>query len=215
MSSVSDLNSDSRTFGVPGIFKNQRRAGDGWRQRESVLRRMLLKARYGVSPGIFEPRSGIRRDRSNWVWMLVDETFPVVCEDDTMIAYRAITRRGRFIWYVYRNGKEHGYHARSSTVEAAFEEARAAIDARRAARLDWEHVLAFARDLRAGRAKATVRRSDAYASPLCDEGVDRFMETLRLAHVEQMNGRALAWLMLLDGQIGYVLHAYLKRVGAL
>ncbi|MEL6234272.1 MAG: hypothetical protein AAFR46_07670 [Pseudomonadota bacterium] len=190
------------------LFHNQTRALEKPRQPAKTLQRWL----HTEGSALLGPGSGaLRRDRADWVEMWVDWSHEASSACGRMTAYRAITRRGRPIWYVFRTGKRKGYHSAAAIPEAAFAETLRATQGRRDTRADWKTIRAFARDLRLGRVRATVLREDAYASALCPEGVDRFLEAMRLAHFTHAPGWLMAWLMLIEPQIGFVLRATLHR----
>lgn len=152
--------------------------------------------------------------RSDWVPLYYDRGNAVTSDDGSQTAYRAITTRGDLLWLVFSAGKTRGYHAEDACPFDACHTARCALNRRRAIKQnDWQEVRQLARALRQRRIKMDVRIADAEASPLCEMGTRYFLRRIGRPSVKRMSGFTLAWLMLLDGQLGFVLHQAAQRQG--
>lgn len=151
------------------------------------------------------------RKRENWVPMWVDLGNRVTCETGQAFALRAISDKGELIWFVRQDGQRLGYHSEETDPFAAMAEARAARNARRQVRQNWDQVKQLRGDVLKGRRKFTVDIEDAYASPLCRLGVDGFMRRLGLGRVKRIPARLLALLAIFDEQVGFVLWQAAKR----
>lgn len=149
--------------------------------------------------------------RSDWVSLYYDRGNAVTSDDGSQTAYRAITTRGEKLWLVFSAGKTRGYHAESDCPFDAFIEARDALYRRRQVRANWDEVRALARDLRLRRITFEVLRSDADASPLCAMGTRHFLRRVGIPNIKRMSGFWLAWLMLIEPQLGFVLHQAASR----
>lgn len=150
--------------------------------------------------------------RPDWVPLYYDRGNEITSDDGSQTAYRAITTRGDLLWLVFSVGKTRGYHA---DVECPFDAchiARTALTRRRAIKQHaWQEVRQLAHDLRLRRLKMEVLIEDAEASPLCAMGTRYFLRRIGRPNVKRMSGFTLAWLMLLDGQLGFVLHQAAQR----
>ncbi|MEM8576716.1 MAG: hypothetical protein AAGF60_02590 [Pseudomonadota bacterium] len=165
------------------------------RQMTSLIERELLLA---APPFV--------RDTSDWVKLWYDPGNAKTSECGQMTAYRAVTDGGRTLWFVFTPRKARGYHALTDCHIAAMDMARRAWAQRRAVRADWPAVEALARELRLGRVRLDVRMDDAERSPLCTLGIEGFLRGVGLGRVRQISGRLAAWLMLIEPQMGFVLH---------
>lgn len=144
--------------------------------------------------------------RSDWVPLFYDQGHEVTSDDGSQTAYRAITTMGEKLWLVFSTGKTRGFHAESTCPFDAFVEARDALDRRRAIRRDWDEVEQLGRDLRRRRITMDVRIEDAEASPLCAMGTRHFMRRMGMPRITRASGFIIAWLMLIEPQLGFVLH---------
>ncbi|WP_299787732.1 hypothetical protein [uncultured Marivita sp.] len=153
--------------------------------------------------------------RSDWVSLTYDLGHKVTSDDGSQYAYRAITRRGELLWLVFSAGKTRGYHSEASCPFAAFDEARDALARRRQIRSRWGCVTEVARALRRGRLRFDILIEDAEASPLCAMGTRHFLRAIGVPNIKRMPGFALAWLMLIDGQLGFVIYQAALREGVL
>ena len=151
--------------------------------------------------------------RSDWVSLYFDRANCVTSDDGTQTAYRAITTKGEKLWLVYSTGKTRGYHAESACPFDAFVEARDALDRRRQVRANWDDVKRLGRDLRSRRMTMEVRIEDAHASPLCAMGTRHFLRQMGMARGTRISGFSLAWVMLIEPQLGFVLHQAALREG--
>ena len=149
--------------------------------------------------------------RSDWVALYFDSGNVVVSDDGSQSAYRAITTCGEKLWLVFSEGKTRGYHAESDCPFEAFEEARDALTRRRAIRADWDNIKALAQDLRMRRVALDIHIDDAVASPLCAMGTRHFLRRLGMSKVTRISGFKLAWLMLLEPQLGFVIDQAASR----
>ncbi len=119
------------------------------------------------------------------------------------------------LWLVFSTGKSRGYHSEAACPFDAFEEARAALDQRRAIKSRWNDVTSLARNLRQGRMRFDILIEDSLTSPLCSMGTRHFLRTVGLAGITRISGFKLAWLMLLEPQLGFVIHQAALREGVL
>lgn len=150
-------------------------------------------------------------DKANWVPLYFDRGHAVPSDCGRMTAFRAVTLNGQFLWMVFAQDKQHGYHAACDDPVEALEQARHSWAHRRAVRQDWDLVERTARDLILGRQRFDVRIEDAQASPLCLLGIDGFRRAVGLGRVTRMPGRVAALLMKIEPQMGFVIHAALQR----
>lgn len=153
--------------------------------------------------------------RSDWISLFYDAGHKIVSEDGSQYAYRAITTRGELLWFVFSNGKSRGYHSEASCPFEAFAQARAALDQRRQIKSRWSDVTSVARDLRRGRRRFDILIEDAHTSPLCAMGTRHFLRSVGLSGITRLSGFKLAWLMLLEPQLGFVIHQAALREGVL
>jgi hypothetical protein len=56
---------------------------------------------------------------------------------------------------------------------------------------------------------------DAHTSPLCAMGTRHFLRSVGLSGITRLSGFKLAWLMLLEPQLGFVIHQAALREGVL
>ena len=151
--------------------------------------------------------------RSDWVSLYYDQAHFVTSDDGSQTAYRAVTTSGEMLWLVFSTGKTRGYHAESACPFDAFHEARDALDRRRAVRKNWGEIKQLGQDLRLRRIKMEVRIEDATASPLCAMGTRHFLRRMGMPNLKRISGFGLAWLMLIEPQLGFVLHQASLREG--
>lgn len=149
----------------------------------------------------------------DWIRAVYDPHQAVTSDDGLRVAYRAISDQGELHWLVFTQGKKRPYHSESLCPFQAFDDARIAMARRRMVRANWADVQALMRDLRFGRARFRVIIGDAYASPLCVMGVRHFLRRVGLSRVQTMSGTILAWLALLDPQLGFVIAQAAQRTG--
>lgn len=153
--------------------------------------------------------------RSDWVSLFYDTAHKVTSDDGSQYAYRAITTRGELLWFVFSSGKSRGYHSEADCPFDAFREARAALDHRRQIKARWTDVKAIASNLRRGRMRFDILIEDAHTSPLCPMGTRHFLRSVGLPKITRLSGFKLAWLMLLEPQLGFVIHQAALREGVL
>ena len=181
---------------------------------DDALKQRLLHVRPGIS-GPELSLGDLARDmvfnRSDWVSAWEDRRHVVWTNDLAFSATRAITRQGRLIWMVRSPGVRRPYHARASTAAAAIQEASLARQRRAEFRHHKEEVRRIVRELRFLRVRHDVTVEDAYASPLCEEGVDGFLRALRLPRFRRFPGWLIAWLQIFDRQVEFVLFEARKR----
>lgn len=179
-----------------------------------TLKRQLLAARpdlSGMDLDVGDVSGDILFSRVDWVPAWEDRSHVVSSEDDGLTATRAITSEGRLIWLVRNTSFRRAFHARSANAPGAFDEARCAWQRRAEFRNHKAEVRRIVRELRFLRVRHDVTVDDAYASPLCEEGVDGFLRTLRLSHYRRFPGWLIAWLSVFDRQVGFVLYEARKR----
>lgn len=153
--------------------------------------------------------------RSDWISLFYDTGHKVISDDGSQYAYRAITTRGELLWFVFSTGKTRGYHSEETCPFAAFDEARAALAQRREIKSRWSDVQTIARSLRRGRIRFDILIEDAHSSPLCAMGTRHFLRSVGLPGITRLSGVQLAWLMLLEPQLGFVIHQAALREGVL
>lgn len=182
-----------------------------WRRSrlpESILKRQLLAERPGASGRALNPSFGMDElclIRSDWVSTWVDPMNWHVDPDTGKTATRAIKLDGRLLWLVRNPAYRRAYHARAVLPQEAIREADFAWSRRAEMRERKAEMLRIVRDLRKLRTRYRVTVEDAYASPLCSDGVDGFLQTLRLDRFRSFPGWLIAWLFALDRQVGFVL----------
>lgn len=154
-------------------------------------------------------------ERSDWISLLYDTEHKVVSDDGSQYAYRAITTRGELLWFVFTTGKSRGYHSEADCPFDAFDEARAALDQRRRIKARWSDVTSVATALRRRKMRFDVMIEDAHSSPLCPMGTRHFLRSVGLSGITRLSGFKLAWLMLLEPQLGFVIHQAALREGVL
>ncbi len=181
---------------------------------EEFLKYRLLSERPGRSgvelslgdlPGKFE---FVRMD---WVSTWLDRLNVVHSREGNLTATRAITAQGRLIWLVANPNFRRAYHSRSDTATNAFDEARTAWSRRAEFRNRKTEMKRILWELRLLRVRHNVTVEDAYASPLCEEGVDGFLRSLGLGRFRRFPGWLIAWLSIFDRQVGMVLYEARKR----
>ena len=181
---------------------------------DEVLQRCLLADRPGIS-GIELSLGSLSGEmvfsKSDWVSAWEDTLHVVWSDDRKLSATRAITRQGRLIWLVRAEGFRRAYHARALNAESAFREARSAWRRREEFRARKAEIRRIVREMRFLKVRHEVTVEDAYASPLCEEGVDGFLRSLRLDQYHRFPGWLIAWLHAVDRQIGFVLYEARKR----
>ena len=153
--------------------------------------------------------------RSDWVSLYYDTGYMVTSDDRSQYAYRAITTRGELLWLVFSTGKSRGYHSEERCPFAAFEDAQRALAHRRFVKSRWNDVNRVASALRRGSLRFDVLIEDAHASPLCAMGTRHFLRSIGIPNVQRMSGFKLAWIMLIEPQLGFVIHEAALREGVL
>lgn len=151
--------------------------------------------------------------RSDWISLYYDRAHVIRSDDGSQHAYRAITKQGEKLWLVFSRGKTRGYHAECDCPFEAFEAAKDALFRRRQIKANWTDVTRLARDLRLRRLQLDVRIEDAEQSPLCAMGVRHFLRSIGASHLTRMSGFKLAWIMLLEPQLGFVIYQAALRQG--
>jgi hypothetical protein len=154
-------------------------------------------------------------ERSDWISLFYDTAHKVVSDDGSQYAYRAITTRGELLWFVFTTGKSRGYHSEADCPFAAFDEAKAALDQRRRIKARWSDVTSVATALRRRKMQFDILIEDAHSSPLCPMGTRHFLRSVGLSGITRLSGFKLAWLMLLEPQLGFVIHQAALREGVL
>lgn len=149
--------------------------------------------------------------KADWVPLYYDRGHKVTSDCGTIWAFRALTLKGQFLWFVLTKDKTHGYHATATDPIAAIEMAKRAWDHRRAVRQDWHKVESTARDLILGRQRFDVRIEDLFNSPLCHIGFEGFRQAVGLGRVKRIPGRLAAILMQIEPQLGFLIHAAWQR----
>ncbi|MDU8941979.1 hypothetical protein [Ovoidimarina sediminis] len=161
-----------------------------------------------------DPRRDVFFDRSDWVSVYADAANTVRRDQGRLTATRAITLQGRMIWLVRARAFKRAYHSRAGTAEAAFRDAETAWSRRAAMRVHRDELQRVVRDLRFGRVRYPITVDDAYASPLCEEGVDGFLRSFGLGRFRTFPGWFIAWAFALDRQVGFVIwEAHLRQAG--
>ncbi|SHH48412.1 hypothetical protein [Marivita hallyeonensis] len=153
--------------------------------------------------------------RSDWISLFYDTGHKVTSDDGSQYAFRAITTRGEYLWLVFSAGKTRGYHAETTCPHSAFAEAREALTYRRAVKSRWDDVRAVARALRRGKLRFDVLIEDAMESPLCAMGTRHFLRSFGLSGIKRISGFKLAWMMLIEPQLGFVIYQAALREGVL
>jgi len=153
-------------------------------------------------------------DKADWVPLYLDRGNCVTSDCGTMTAYRAATLKGDLLWMVFTPGKKKGYHGCENDPFDAMEQARRSWAGRRAVRQDWAEVKRTARNLVTGRETFDVRVEDLHASPLCNHGIEGFRAAVGLSRINRISGRMAALLMMVEPQMGFVIHAAKQRHAA-
>jgi len=134
-------------------------------------------------------------DDENWVKMWVDTGHGVISDDGSCVAYRGIDLDAKLLWLVRHPKRSHGYHASAASPIDAIAEAQHAWAERARVRSRWPMVKQIARDLISGKQSFSITREDARRSALCGVG-----------------GRMAASLMVIEPQLGFVIHTAYERV---
>lgn len=150
-------------------------------------------------------------DKADWVPLYMDRGHCITSDCGKMKAYRSITLKGQLLWMVFTPGKIKGYHALANDPFEAMEQAQDSWANRRAVRQDWNEVKRTARDLIWGRQRFDVRLEDLEACPLCTLGIEGFRSAVGLGRVRRIPGRLAALLMMIEPQMGFVIHAAMQR----
>lgn len=160
-------------------------------ERDALVDRLLVDHRLDWVRGLEDPFNTVRHDGA--------------------VATRAITAQGRLLWIVREAREARVYHARAADPCAAIAEAREARRRRNAIRANRAEIARVIAGLRSGALRFEVRIEDAYASPLCAEGVDGFMRAVGLSRLKRAPGWFVAWLFALDKRVGLVIHEAHRR----
>lgn len=152
--------------------------------------------------------------KADWVPLYFDRGNKVTSDDGQMAAYRAVTLKSELLWMVFTPTKECGYHASCSDPFETMERAKASWAERRAVRQEWDLVKSTARDLLTARQRFDVRIEDLVASPLCSLGIEGFRSAIGMQRVTRIPGWLAALLMKVEPQMGFVIHAAMKRHAA-
>ncbi|WP_263843569.1 hypothetical protein [Roseobacter sinensis] len=118
------------------------------------------------------------------------------------------------LWLVRKSGLRRAYHSREKEAEAAIADAQTAWQRRHDQKIFKPQVHTIVSDLRWLRVRHPVLIDDAYRSPLCDEGIDGFLRTLRISGFRSYPGWLVGWLFTIDRQVGFVLWEAHLRVSA-
>jgi len=151
-------------------------------------------------------------DDENWVKMWVDTGHGVISDDGSCVAYRGIDLDAKLLWLVRHPKRSHGYHASAASPIDAIAEAQHAWAERARVRSRWPMVKQIARDLISGKQSFSITREDARRSALCGVGIDAFMTRLWMPDKQVISGRMAASLMVIEPQLGFVIHTAYERV---
>ncbi|MEM7642225.1 MAG: hypothetical protein AAF366_06815 [Pseudomonadota bacterium] len=152
-------------------------------------------------------------DFSDWVSAWVDPQNRATNPSGTVTACRAISMSGRLLWLVRKSGLRRAYHSREMDAEAAIADAENAWQRREDQKIFKPQVRTIVSDLRWLRTRHRVLIDDAYQSPLCNEGIDSFLDTLRISGFRSYPGWLVGWLFAIDRQVGFVLwEAHLRVI---
>ena len=152
--------------------------------------------------------------KADWVPLYYDRGHAVSDARGRIVAFRALTLKGQFLWMVFAQDKARGYHASTDDPFEAIEMAKASWAHRRAVRQEWDLVERTARDLILGRQRFDVRIEDLHASPLCHLGGEGFRRAIGCGRVNRMPGWLAALAMKIEPQMGFVIHAAIQRHAA-
>ena len=152
--------------------------------------------------------------KADWVPLYFDRGNDVSGDRGRIVAFRALTLKGQFLWMVFAQDKARGYHASTDDPFEAIEMAKASWAHRRAVRQEWHVIEATARDLIWGRQSFDVRREDLHASPLCSLGAEGFLAAIGAGRAQRLPGRLAALLMKIEPQMGFVLYEAMQREAA-
>lgn len=153
-------------------------------------------------------------DRADWVSALVDTGNVVEFSTKKMTATRAMTLQGKLIWLIRSAQYRRAYHSSETDAASAVEDALRAWKRRSDMRRYRDDVRAIVSDLRWGRKRFRIHVDDAYASPLCNEGVDGFLRSIGVGRFTDFPGWFIAWCFALDRQVGFVIWEAYKRTQA-
>lgn len=151
--------------------------------------------------------------RENWISYYYDPKHVVTSDCGEMTATRAITKDGQLFWLCTRHGTFRVYHSLAHDPFFAFEQAKEAWEARARIRKNWKQVEAFADAVSSGRFKCRVTREDLKQSALCELGAEGFLKSFRLENKHSVSAKMAAFLMSIEPQVGFVLHATMTRLG--
>ena len=188
--------------------------------KRARLTETLLAARTGI-PALerlcADPERDILFDRSDWVSAYLDRGNTVSIDGGRLMATRAITTQGRMIWLVRSRHLSRAYHSRMADPHAAMTEAERAWQRRRDMRAHRDELGKIVHALRWGRLRYKIRVDDAYASPLCEEGVDGFLRVVGFGAITTFPGWFIAWCFAIDRQVGFVIweahQRHLRQIG--
>ena len=153
-------------------------------------------------------------DRADWVSALVDTGNIIRFPTQKMTATRAITLQGKLIWLIRSAQYNRAYHSSEPDATSATRDAVRAWKRRSDMRRYRDDVRAIVSDLRWGRKRFRINVNDAYASPLCNEGVDGFLRSIGVSRFTDFPGWFIAWCFALDRQVGFVIWEAYKRTQA-
>lgn len=187
---------------------------ENWR-KHAHLKSCLVKERQMLS--LMEKEIAVVigelvQNKENWVRMWVDTGHIITSDDGRISAFRGIDFDGQLMWLIRHPNKRHGYHSLETDPFDAIAEAQTAWRERARVKAKWGDVKRLSRDLIIGRERFTVTRDDAYNSALCSAGIDAFMQRIGLSNVQKLSGRKVAFLMLLDSQLGFVINSAAERL---
>jgi len=150
--------------------------------------------------------------RENWLSLWCDLENKRSSDCGTMEAIRAITITGDLLWMVRSPKKKHDYHSLAVDHFDAMEEAASVWRARSEIRKNhWTEIQRIAGDLRGGRIAFDLTLDDVEQSPLCALGARAFLRRFGLAKLQKISGRLAGFLMLIEPQVGFVIHEAAKR----
>ncbi len=153
-------------------------------------------------------------DRADWVSALVDTRNVIRFPTQKVTATRAITLQGKLIWLIRSVHYARAYHSSEPDATSATKDAVRAWTRRSDMRRYRDDVRAIVSDLRWGRKRFRIHVDDAYASPLCNEGVDGFLRSIGVGRFTDFPGWFIAWCFALDRQVGFVIWEAYKRTQA-
>lgn len=190
-------------------------------RKAAIERLALMRPRDPSTPAValhfkIQPiERDVVADRENWVRMWVDQGHRVRSACGLIEAQRGITVEGQPLWLVRHRDKAYGYHSAHAEPLAAIAEAEAAWAERRRVRQRWEEVEHIARDLLRRRRTLNISIEDAYESALCEVGTRAFLRRIGLRRVKTLPGFAVALLMKIEPQVGFVIFRAHEREAGL